>query len=138
MPSKLSTVRRFAHAEITESESFGTGFAFFEAAVVHVVVFLGFFTILVFFFLGFKSSSSDSTLRGISLTWQHHNKNRIWSVDQSLDLFAILNAFWVIFGIMKKLKEFIFGIPSYKYLNPLACRRLSPKNLRLKGPDSLD
>jgi hypothetical protein len=78
MPSKFSTVRRFAHAEITESESFGTGFAVFEAAVVLIVVVLDFFITLVFFFLGFDSSSSDSTLRGIALTLQPHNKNRIF------------------------------------------------------------
>ena len=63
--SKFSTVRRLAHAEITESESFEAVFVFCDVAVDFLVIF-GFFIAFDFLFLDFESSSSDSTLRGIA------------------------------------------------------------------------
>ena len=73
MPSKLSTVCRFDHAEITESDSFGTNFGFFDAVAVLVATVLGFFIVFAFLFRGFKSSSSESTRRGIALTRRPHH-----------------------------------------------------------------
>jgi hypothetical protein len=68
MPSKLSTVRRFAHAEITDSPPlpFAADFALLEDERGLVVGFLVFWVVVVFFFRGLKSSSSESTRRGIT------------------------------------------------------------------------
>ena len=65
MPSRLSTVRRLAHAEITDSGSFEVDFVFEDFALGLDEYVLDFVVDFAFFFWGLKSSSSESTLLGI-------------------------------------------------------------------------
>jgi hypothetical protein len=78
MPSRLSTVRRFAHAEITDSGSFEVDFVFEDFALGLDEDVLDFVDDFGFFFWGLKSSSSESTLLGIGQSVIPETK---WFVD---------------------------------------------------------
>lgn len=84
MPSKLSTVCRLAHAEMTDSPAtpLGADFALVEDVRDLEDGFLGFWSVDVFFFRGLESSSSESTRRGITST-SHGSSHEIKSAKGS-------------------------------------------------------